>query len=137
MRRFRVNVNGNTYDVEVEEVSAVSARPAPIAAPAPAPVAAPAPAPVAAPAPAVKAEEAAPAPKAIPDGGIALISPMPGIVLRTLVADGAKVTKGQAVVVLETMKMENEIVSTVDGSIHFAVSGGKSVNSGDTLAVIS
>lgn len=128
MRKFNVNVNGQNYVVEVEEVSAG------IPAPAPAPVA-PAPAPVAASAPAPAPAPAAPA-VAAPADGVKLTSPMPGTINDVKVATGAAVKKGQTLFILEAMKMENDIVSPADGTVTVTVSKGASVNSGDLLAVI-
>lgn len=83
MRKFNVNVNGKSYYVEVEEAgSTASAQPAAVTAPAPV---------AAAPAPAV----ATPAPAAKPAGGVAVVSPMPGQVLRFIVSEGASVKKGE------------------------------------------
>ena len=133
MRKFNVNVNGQNYVVEVEEVSAgiPASAPAPVA---PAPVA-PAPAPVAAPAPAPAPAPAAPA-VAAPADGVKLTSPMPGTINDVKVATGAAVKKGQTLFILEAMKMENDIVSPADGTVTVTVSKGASVNSGDLLAVI-
>ena len=130
MRKFNVNVNGQNYVVEVEEVSA--GIPAPVAAPAPV---APAPAPVAPPAPAPAPAPAAPA-VAAPADGVKLTSPMPGTINDVKVATGAAVKKGQTLFILEAMKMENDIVSPADGTVTVTVSKGASVNSGDLLAVI-
>lgn len=134
MRKFNVNVNGQNYVVEVEEVSAgiPAPAPAPVAAPAPAPVA---PAPVAAPTPAPAPAPAAPA-VAAPADGVKLASPMPGTINDVKVATGAAVKKGQTLFILEAMKMENDIVSPADGTVTVTVSKGASVNSGDLLAVI-
>ena len=123
MRKFNVNVNGNTYVVEVEEVGAGSVAAAPVVTAAP----------VAAPAPA-----AAPAPVAKPvtAGGEAVKAPMPGTVLKLAVADGATVKKGDKILVLEAMKMENDINAVCDGTVSFAVRAGDSVETGATLAYI-
>ncbi len=127
MRQFNITVNGVQYSVAVEEVGAASA---PVAAPvAAAPVAAPAAAPVAAPAPA-----AAPAPVA---GGEKINAPMPGNILDVKVATGASVKKGDVLVILEAMKMENEIMAPCDGTVkQVLVNKGATVNSGDPLVVI-
>lgn len=131
MRKFNVNVNGKSYYVEVEEAgSTASAQPAAVTAPAPV-AAAPAPA-VATPAPAV----AMPAPAAKPAGGVAVVSPMPGQVLRFIVSEGASVKKGEKIIVIEAMKMENEIVASADGVVSFAVKKGDNIDTGVTLAYI-
>lgn len=128
MRKFNIKVNGQAYEVEVEEVAGGFA-PAPVVpvAAAPAPVVAP----VAAPAP-EKAEV-----KAAPAGGTQLKAPMPGTVIDFKATNGAAVKKGQTVLILEAMKMENEIVAPTDGVITFVASKGASVNTDDLLAVIA
>lgn len=136
MRKFNIKVNGQAYEVEVEEVAGGFA-PAPVVPVAAAP--APAVAPVAAPAP-EKAElkaAPAPAPVAAPAGGTQLKAPMPGTVIDFKATNGAAVKKGQTVLILEAMKMENEIVAPVDGVITFVASKGASVNTDDLLAVIA
>ena len=136
MRKFQVVVNGQAYIVDVEELSA-SAQPtfvAPAPAAVPAPVAAPAPAAAAAPAPAA----AAPAATSAPAGAETLKSPMPGTILKILVAQGAAVKKGDNLMILEAMKMENEIKCPRDGKIAaIMVTQGATVNSGDALIAIS
>lgn len=135
MRKFYIKVNGQAYEVEVEEVAGGFA-PAPVvpvaAAPAPAVVA-----PVAAPAPEKAEAKAAPAPVAAPAGGTQLKAPMPGTVIDFKATNGAAVKKGQTVLILEAMKMENEIVAPADGVITFVASKGASVNTDDLLAVIA
>ena len=130
MRQFNITVNGVAYQVSVEEVGAAAPVAAPVApTPAPAPVAA---APVAAPAPA-----AAPAAPVAVAGGEKVSSPMPGTILDIKVNQGDAVKKGTALMILEAMKMENEIMSPCDGTVkQIGVSKGASVNSGDLLAVI-
>ncbi|MPN31879.1 2-oxoglutarate carboxylase large subunit [bioreactor metagenome] len=89
-------------------------------------MAAPAPAPAAAPAPAV------------PAGAGSITAPMPGKVLKILVAQGAAVTAGQLVIILEAMKMENEIFTTVAGSVsQICCKEGDTVSTGDTLLVVA
>ncbi|MBE6638613.1 MAG: biotin/lipoyl-binding protein [Ruminococcaceae bacterium] len=129
MRKFSVNVNGNTYIVEVEELAGGAT--APVAVPAPV-AAAPAPAPVAAPA-------AAPAPKAPAgaEGATKIPAPMPGTVVAVKVSAGQSVKAGDVICVLEAMKMENDIVSPADGVIATVCGKGTSVNSGDTLATLN
>ncbi|CBL17486.1 biotin/lipoyl-containing protein [Ruminococcus champanellensis] len=129
MKRFSVTVNGKAYDVAVEEIT--GAAPAPVAA-APAPVAA---APAPAPAPA-----AAPTPAATPVAGAGekVQAPMPGTILDIKVAVGDTVSRGQTVVILEAMKMENDIVASCDGKItSILVSKGDTVNSDDVLVTIA
>lgn len=136
MRKFNIKVNGQAYEVEVEEVAGGFA-PAPVVpvAAAPATVAAP----VAAPAPEKAEVKAAPAPApvAAPAGGTQLKAPMPGTVIDFKATNGAAVKKGQTVLILEAMKMENEIVAPADGVITFVASKGASVNTDDLLAVIA
>ena len=130
MKRFQITVNGNAYDVQVEEMGGAAAS-APAAVPAPS-----APAPVAAPAPAAaRAPAAAPAPAApVAAGAETINAPMPGNIVNVMVKAGDTVAKGQVLLVLEAMKMENEIMSPRDGvvaGVH--VSKGESVDSGKLL----
>lgn len=127
MRKFLINVNGKSYEVEVEELGGAPSAPVSVQTPAtPAPQAAPAP--KSAPAPAAGGKE----------GSIKVTSPMPGTILRINANVGDKVTKGQTIVVLEAMKMENDIVAPEDGTISsINVSTGQSVNSGDILATLA
>ena len=120
MRNFVITVNGKTYQVGVEEVGGTAT---PVAV---APVAAPA-APAAAPA----------APKATPANGEKVLSPFPGLIKNLLVAEGATVKKDQPILVLEAMKMDNDIVAPCDGVVSFAVAKGANVESDSVLAVIS
>ena len=129
MKNYRITVNGTSYDVSVEELSGGVAPVA--AAPVAAPVAA---APAAAPAPA-KAAPAAPAGGA---GSIKVSSPMPGKILAVKSNVGDSVKKGQVILILEAMKMENEVVAPEDGTIaSIDVTVGASVESGDTLATLN
>ncbi|MBR4319409.1 MAG: biotin/lipoyl-binding protein [Oscillospiraceae bacterium] len=125
MKKFNVIVNGKSYDVAVEELGEGAAPAAVPAAAAPAPAAAaPAPAPAAAPAPSVGAGEK-------------VTAPMPGTILDVKVSQGASVSKGDVIMVLEAMKMENDIVAPCDGSVtSIVVKKGDSVQSGDTLATV-
>lgn len=132
MKKFNVTVNGVNYDVEVEEVrgSAVRSMPRSAAAPAPARAAAPAPAP--APTPAA----AAPAPSSS-GSGEAITSPMPGNILKVMVKAGDSVKKGQVLLILEAMKMENEIVAPKDGVVQAVnVNEGNTVDTGASLVVL-
>ena len=127
MRKFIVNVNGTSYEVEVEEVGASSSAPV---TQAPAPIAAPAAAVTTAAAP-------APAPAAAPAGGTPVKAPMPGNVLDIKVSNGQAVKKGDLLVILEAMKMENEIFAPQDGTVTVVASKGSTVNSGDVLVTLS
>lgn len=127
LRKFKIKVDGQEYQVEMEEIGAVAPA-APVA-----PVAAPA-------APAAPAVEAAPAAPvaATPAGADAMPSPMPGNILRILVNVGDTVTENQPLMILEAMKMENEIVAAKAGfvaGIH--VKEGQVVNPGDALITIN
>ena len=132
MRNFVITVNGKSYEVGVEEVGASAS--APVAAPvvAPAPAATPAPVAKAAPAPAP-----APAAKPVAANGEKVLSPFPGLIKNLLVAEGASVKKDQPILVLEAMKMDNDITSPCDGIVSFQVAKGANVESDSVLAVIS
>ena len=135
MRKFKVTVNGSSYTVEVAEegvVAVAPVAPAPaVAAPAPAAPVAAAPAPVAAPV-------AAAAPAAVPDGANIVKSPMPGKIVGVKVALGDTVKKGQVLVILEAMKMQNEIISPWPGKIvDLRVKAGQSVSSGEPIIFIA
>ncbi len=125
MKNLKITVNGVAYDVQVEETNGAAA---PAAAPAPVPAAAPKAAPAAAP----KAE----APKAAaPAAGAEVVSsPMPGTIVNTVVSAGQAVKKGDVLVVLEAMKMENEIMAPHDATVAAVhVNKGDSVESGTPL----
>lgn len=135
MKKYSVTVNGVVYDVTVEEINGTAA--APVATPAPG--AAPAPAAVSAPAPAPAAPSPAPAPAA-PTGEarITISAPMPGNILSVNVKPGDKVEKGTVLLILEAMKMENEIMSPEAGTVtSVAVTKGATVQSGDVLVTIA
>ena len=131
--KYRITLNDRVYEVEVERgvaqvtneydyvapAAPVAAAPAPVAAPVAAPAAAPAAAPVAAAA------------------GEKVSAPMPGTILNVLVKVGDTVTEGQNLMVLEAMKMENEMLAPKGGKVvQIAVTKGQSVATGDLLAVI-
>ena len=125
MKTYRVTVNGTTYEVEVEQVGgAVNTAAA---------------APTVSAAPEVKqaAEVKAPiAPKAAPaaSGGQSVTAPMPGTILKVNAAQGKAFKKGDSLLVLEAMKMENDIVAPCDCTItSVCVSQGASVSTGDVL----
>ncbi len=136
MRKFNVTVNGKSYEVEVEEtgapaamaaisvmpvISAISAAQAPAAAPAvsqPPPV------------------KPVPAPKPVSGaaGSLRIIAPMPGTIIKVLVEPGQAVKKGTILLILEAMKMENEIMSGQDGTIASVnVTKNQQVNTGDLM----
>ncbi len=132
--KYKVTLNKRVYEVEVEQGEAMLIDEYDLAAPA-AP-AAPAAAAPAAPAPAAPAP-AAPAPAA-PAAGETVKSPMPGNILRIEVSQGQHVEEGDVIMILEAMKMENEIVATKSGTIaQIAVSKGAVVETGTVLAVIA
>lgn len=103
-----------------------------------APVAAPAPKPAAAPAPKAEAPKAAPAPKAdVPAGGKKVTSPLPGSVIKVLVSEGQAVKKGDTLLTLESMKMENAIMAECDGTVSkIVVSAGQTVMQEDLLLIL-
>lgn len=119
MKNYRITVNGVAYDVAVEEMGeeAATSAPAPAAAPKPA------------------------APKAAPTaagaGAVKINSPMPGNILSVKASAGQAVKKGDVLMILEAMKMENEICAPQDGTIaSVQVAAGDSVESGDVLATM-
>lgn len=117
MKNYRITVNGVAYDVAVEEMGegAATSAPAPAAAPKPA------------------------APKAAPAaaGAVKINSPMPGNILSVKASAGQAVKKGDVLMILEAMKMENEICAPQDGTIaSVQVAAGDSVESGDVLVTM-
>lgn len=138
LRKFKISVDGTQYLVEMEEVGAPTPTPAD-AAPAASAAPAPAPAPAAAPAPApAPAPEPAPAPAAPAAGSFAQTAPMPGTILDIHVKVGDVVTANQPVMILEAMKMENEVVAEQAGTIaSINVEKGAMVNPGDTLFTLA
>ncbi len=123
MKNYTITVNGTVYDVSVEEKSGGAAPAAPSA-----PAAAPAPAPA----------PAAAAPKAAGNAGsVSITAPMPGKILDIKANAGQAVKKGDVVLLLEAMKMENEVVAPQDGTIASVnVGSGAMVESGDVLATM-
>ena len=139
MKTYRITINGEAFDVNVEEVhpGGMPGGSIPVPPPAPVPVAVVTPAPVPAPA-------TAPAPKPVPvaapvaAGGQAIQAPMPGKVLGLKVSVGDSVSSGTVLAILEAMKMENDIVAPADGTIaSINVSVGDSVNTGDVLITMN
>lgn len=111
MKKYRVTVNGVPYEVELEELTGAAPVPAPAAAPAPPPPA--------------------------PAGGEQVSAPMPGTILSVNIAVGDSVKRGQVLMILEAMKMENEIMCPRDGRITaIQTSKGAAVESGTPLCTI-
>lgn len=129
--KYKVTLNAKVYEVEVEEGSAmlVDEYEAYIPVSAPAPAAAPV---------AVAPVAAAPAPAAPAAAGEVVPSPLPGTVLKVNVSAGEQVKEGQVLLVIEAMKMENEVMAPKDGTVAQVVAAkGATVNTGDPLVVIS
>lgn len=119
MRKFHVVVNGAAYDVDVEEVCGDGSVQAVSAAPV----------------------EASPAPQKpvvapVAAGGTPVTSPMPGLILELSLTEGASVKENDKIIVLEAMKMENNINASVGGKVYYAVKKGDSVDTGTVLAYI-
>ena len=118
MKQYKVTVNGTAYEITLEAIDAADVK--------------------AAPAPAAAAPAAAPAPvAAAPAGGESVNSPMPGNILDIKVANGAAVKKGDVLIILEAMKMENEIVAPCDGTVNVVVTKGAAVETGAVLCTIA
>ncbi len=138
MKKFKVTVNGQAYDVEVEDLGgALVSRPD--AAPAVKPVASPVVKPAA---PAVTVPKpVAPAvlPKEpIPEGAVTVNAPMPGKISAVKLEAGAAVKRGDVILVLEAMKMQNDITAPQDGTLgEIRVAIGDNVKTGDVLAVMA
>ena len=134
MKKFKVTVNGKSYEVDVEELG--TAAPAAPVTPAPTPVAAASPAPTPAPASAASPATQA-APKGpIPDSAVVVKAPMPGKI-SAIKQENGLVTRGSVILVLEAMKMQNDIPAPQDGTLtEVRVAVGDNVKTGDVLAVI-
>ena len=135
MKKFKVTVNGKSYEVDVEELG--TAAPAAPVPPAPAPVAATSPAPTPAPAASAAASATQAAPKGpIPDSAVVVKAPMPGKI-SAIKQENGSVTRGSVILVLEAMKMQNDIPAPQDGTLtEVRVAVGDNVKTGDVLAVI-
>jgi biotin carboxyl carrier protein len=126
MKKYNITVNGKTYEVEVEEINGGGQTQS---APAPKPQAT-----QAAPTPAKKAQPAQPTQPAPSAGAGDVTAPMPGTVLEVKVEEGQSVKAGDVVLILEAMKMENEITADTDGKVtKIYAPKGSSVNTGDPL----
>ena len=123
MKAYKVTVNGNVYEIvlEVIDKADIKTPAAPVAAPAPA-------------APAAPAAPVAPASA----GATTITAPMPGTILKVNVANGQAVKKGDVLMILEAMKMENEIMAPADGTVSSVnVNAGASVEAGATLCTLA
>lgn len=113
MKKYRVIVNGKEYEVEIEEIGEAAARPA------------------------APDQTAKPEKTEVPSGSTSINAPMPGTVLSVSVSDGSAVKKGDVLMILEAMKMENEILAPCDGSVSsLKVSKGSTVETGALLCTI-
>ena len=120
MKSYTITVNGNVYDVTVEETGSTPSAPVKTAAPAKAPAAAPAPAATGS------------------EGSVKVTAPMPGKVLSINANPGQSVKKGDTILVFEAMKMENSVVAPEDGTVaNIAVAIGDSFEAGATLASLN
>ncbi len=128
MRNFVITINGKSYEVGVEEVGATASAPVVTSVqPAAQPVVQ---------APKAEAPKAEVPKTSAPANGEKVLSPFPGLIKNLLVAEGETVKEGQPILVLEAMKMDNDIVAICDGVVHFQVAKGANVESDAVLAVI-
>ena len=118
MRNFVVTIDGKTYSVGVEEVGE-SVGEVSIA-----------------PAAQIATETPKPVKAAAPANGTKVLSPFPGLIKNVLVSDGTTVKKDQPIIVLEAMKMDNEITAPCDGKVTISVVKGANVETNALLAVI-
>ncbi len=119
MKKYKVNVNGTNYEIGIELMSESEAAASKTAAPAPAPAAAPA---------------AAAAP--VSGDGKPVTCPMPGTILDVKVSEGQQVKSGDVLMILEAMKMENEIMAPCDGQVTAVVAKGTTAQTGMVLCTI-
>ncbi|MCD7729492.1 MAG: acetyl-CoA carboxylase biotin carboxyl carrier protein subunit [Clostridia bacterium] len=123
MRNFIVTIDGKSYSVGVEETTSAEGTVAPVVT--------------------NVAAKSAPAPQAakpaaaVPANGEKVLSPFPGLIKNILVDNGSQVKKNQPIVVLEAMKMDNDITAPCDGTVTISVNKGANVETGAVLAVIS
>ena len=118
MRKFVVTIDGKNYEVGVEEIGADQTVVNTVAAPAAAPAAQPAPA------------------ASAPVSGEKVLSPFPGLIKKFVVSEGATVKKDQPILVLEAMKMDNDITAPCNGKVSFKTAVGNNVETNALLAVI-
>ena len=118
MRKFVVTIDGKNYEVGVEEIGADQTVVNTVAAPAAAPAAQPAPV------------------ASAPVSGEKVLSPFPGLIKKFVVSEGATVKKDQPILVLEAMKMDNDITAPCDGKVSFKTAVGNNVETNALLAVI-
>lgn len=140
MKKFKVTVNGTEYEVEIEEVAGTSRAPTVVKKPSAGqpvtqtPVAVPAPPPKPAPAATPQPSDSGQA----GENGTVITAPMPGTVLSINVNEGDAVSKGQVLLILEAMKMENEIMAMSDGVVaSIKVAKGAVVSAGDPMIVLN
>ena len=120
MKKYTITVNGTAYEVEVEDMGGAAATAPKAAAPKAAPAAAP-----------------APAAKPVAAGSATISAPMPGKVLEVKVKAGDAVKAGDVLMILEAMKMQNEIMAPADGTISdVRISAGQTVGTGDVMIVM-
>ena len=121
MKKYKVTVNGTAYEITLEAIDATDVKATPAAS-----------------APAAPVAPAATVPAAPAAGGETVKSPMPGTILSVNVSAGSSVKKGDVLMILEAMKMENEIMAPCDGTVSaVSVSKGASVESGTPLCTIA
>jgi len=131
MKKYRITVNGKTFDVDVEEVGAQKPGHSPVSIPE---AVAPAPAPRAVSAQAPAASPTAPIPVAPAGGVTAMKSPLPGKILKVIATPGSSWKKGDTLLIIEAMKMENEILAPRDCTVEeVAVESNQTVKTGDLL----
>ncbi len=132
MKKYRITVNGKTFDVDVEEAGGQKIECSPAAVPVAA--RAPVPAPRAVSAQAAVASSATPGPAATANGATVMKSPLPGKILKVMATPGSSWKKGDTLLVIEAMKMENEILAPRDCTVEeVAVESNQTVKTGDLL----
>lgn len=138
MRKFNISVNGNSYSVEVEEIGGATVATPVVAAPIPTPVASVKP--VVAAKPLAAAPVVAPVaakPEVAAGNGTIVKSPLPGTIVKVSVSNGQAIKKGDVILVLEAMKMENDVSAPCDGIVTVSATKGSQVNTGEVIATIA